>query len=155
MRRLWIISFALLAFGGAALNAQSAALEPPSSHAAAVLQDPKVMREFRGVKLGLKTEAVRAALGKPESTGDDWEEYKISDNDTITVRYDAGTVKAIQVQFTNAKNAPAWTDVVGKADIQQLDSGAKTARVTLNEEKFWVSMYQNKDATVIRITISR
>ncbi|MGH9845051.1 MAG: hypothetical protein ACREEM_40565, partial [Blastocatellia bacterium] len=66
-----------------------------------------------------------------------------------------GQVKAIQLAFLDAKNAPVWKDVIGDAEINQMESGAKTARKVMEAEKFWVTMYQNKDATVTRVTISR
>lgn len=118
-------------------------------------QAAKVLREYKGVKLGLKREQVHAALGPPESSNEASEDFKLTGEDTMTVRYENGEVKAIQLAFQDAKNAPAWRDVVGDAEITELASGAKTARKVLSEEKFWVSIYQNKDATMIRITISR
>ncbi|MFN0110925.1 MAG: hypothetical protein ACKVZH_18855 [Blastocatellia bacterium] len=116
----------------------------------------KVMREFRGVKLGMKREAVQTAMAaKPESSSDDTEEYKLTGEDTMTIRYENGEVKAIQLAFQDAKNAPAWNDVVGDAEVNELANGAKTARKTMEAEKFWVSIYKNQEGTTVRITISR
>jgi hypothetical protein len=154
-----IISCALSILSGLALSAPltvAASAKPSSDRATAVtFQSPKVMREFRGVKLGLKAEEVHAALGKPESPNENREDYKIGGDDMLTVHYDAGLVKAIQLYFTSPKNVPAWTEVVGDAEIQQNENGSKQARVVITAEKFWVAMYQNKDATVTTITISR
>ena len=119
------------------------------------LQAGKVLREYKGVKLGLKREQVHAALGQPESGNEASEDFKLTGEDTMTVRYENGEVKALQLAFQDAKNAPAWKDVVGDAEVIQLANGAKTARKVLAEEKFWVSIYQNKEGTVTRITISR
>ncbi|MBS1807046.1 MAG: hypothetical protein JST84_02510 [Acidobacteria bacterium] len=118
-------------------------------------QTAKVLREFKGVKLGLKPEQVHAALGQPENNNDASEDYKLTGEDTMTVRYENGEVKAIQLAFMEAKNAPAWRDVVGDAEVVELANGAKTARKVLAEEKFWVAIYQNKEGTITRITISR
>jgi hypothetical protein len=73
----------------------------------------------------------------------------------MTVHYDNGEVKAIQLAFSDPKRAPIWTDVVGDAEVIELANGAKTARKTLDDEKFWVSIYQPKDGSIMRITISR
>lgn len=154
----WILSFVLMAFGDLAFHAPNAApisIQPLSSDAVALLQEIKVMREFRGVKLGLKSDAVRAALGKPENTNENREEYKLGDDDTLTVHYDNGAVRAIQLRFTSGKNVPSWKDVVGETAIQQNENGSKVARVVVTAENFWVSMYQNKEGTVTSITISR
>lgn len=117
-------------------------------------QAGKVLREYKGVKLDLKREQVHAALGQPESGNEASEDFKLTGEDTMTVRYENGAVKAIQLAFQDVKNAPAWKDVVGDAEVTELASGAKTARKVLVEEKFWVSIYQNKEGTLIRITIS-
>jgi hypothetical protein len=114
------------------------------------------MREYKGVKLGLTREQVHTALGKPEISSENMEDYKLTGNDTITVHYEKGEVKAIQLSFLDPKNAPAWKDVVGEtAEVTQLDNGGKHARTMISEEKFWVSIYQNKDGSSTQITISR
>lgn len=115
----------------------------------------KAMREFKGVKLGMKRDDARAAAGKPETSSDDSDEFKLTGDDTMTVRYENGEVKAIQLAFLDPKNAPAWKDVVGDAEVNQMANGAKTARKVMTDEKFWVSIYQNKDGSTTRITISR
>jgi hypothetical protein len=114
------------------------------------------LREFHGVKLGMKREAVQTAMAtKPEASSEDNEDYKLTGDDTMTVHYENGEVKAIQLAFQDAKNAPAWNDVVGDAEVNELPNGAKTARKTMDQEKFWVSIYKNQDGTTVRITISR
>ena len=118
-------------------------------------QTGKVLREYKGVKLGLKREQVLAAMGTPESSNATSDDFKLTGEDMMTVHYDNGAVKAIQLAFHDPKNAPAWKDVVADAEVTVLANGAKTARKVLTEEKFWVSIYQNKEGTVTRITISR
>ena len=125
--------------------------ESPSS-AGSIMQ--KVMTEYQGVRLGMKKAQVASALGKPSSSDDARDEFS-SDDAQITIHYDNGEVRAIQVFFLNASKVPAWTDVVGDAEISQTESGAKTARKVLSADNCWVSMYQNKDGSVTRITISR
>jgi len=115
----------------------------------------KCMREYHGVKLGMKTDDVHTAAGKPETTGENQEEYKIGGDDLMTVHYDSGVVKSIQLYFADAKHAPAFKDVVGDVEITQTDTGARRARRDMTSEKFWVSMFQNKDASVTTVTISR
>ena len=115
----------------------------------------KALNEFRGVKLGMKRDDVRKAMGTPESTSEDSDDFKLTGDDTMTIRYNNGEVKAIQLAFLDAKNAPAWKDVVGDADINEMANGAKTARKVIEAEKYWVSIYQSKDGATTRITISR
>ena len=155
MNRLLKVTLALGVFGCFVFSLQSVeaiALYRVSDQA----KSDKAMREFHGVKLGMKRDAVQAAMAaKPENSTDDSEDYKLTGDDTMTIRYENGEVKAIQLAFLNAKNAPAWNDVVGNAEVNELANGAKTARKTMSEEKFWVSIYQSQDGSTVRITISR
>jgi hypothetical protein len=152
MIRLLKIFLALGVIGSFALRAQTV-------QSSGIIFQPtfqqKAMHEFRGVKLGMKRDEVRKALGNPEHTSDDSDDFKLTGDDTMTVRYDNGEVKAIQLAFLDAKNAPVWKDVVGDADVNEMANGAKTARKVVAEEKFWVSIYQSKDGSTTRITISR
>ena len=150
MNRLLKVTLALGVIGGVVFSVQSVeAFQPKQAK-------DKVLREFHGVKLGMKREAVQAAMAaKPENSTDDSEDYNLTGEDTMTVRYENGEVKAIQLAFRDPKNAPAWNDVVGDAEVNELANGAKTARKTLDQDKFWVSIYKSQDGTTIRITISR
>lgn len=115
----------------------------------------KVMREYKGVKLGLSRDQVHTALGKPETTSDNLEDYHLSGDDSLTVHFENGEVKAITISFLEAKNAPAMKEVVGETpEISQLENGATLARTNVTGEKFWVSYYKSKDGSTTRITIS-
>jgi hypothetical protein len=159
MNRLVKVVLILAAISGFALCAQSVRSDWTLYQSATQDQPPapiKVMREYKGVKLGLTREQVHTALGKPEISSENMEDYKLMGNDTITVHYEKGEVKAIQLSFLDPKNAPAWKDVVGEtAEVTQLDNGGKHARTMIPEEKFWVSIYQSKDGSSTQITISR
>lgn len=151
MNRLLKVTLALGVIGCFVFTAQKAeAIQPKQA------KSDKALREFHGVKLGMKREAVQVAMAaKPETSSDDSEDYKLTGEDTMTVRYENGEVKAIQLAFVDIKNAPAWNDVVGDAEVNELANGAKTARKTMDQDKFWVSIYKSQDGTTVRITISR
>jgi len=150
MNRLLKISTVLGVVSGFALYTQSI-----SSASVGYTTQAKVMSEYKGVKLGMKRDAVKAAMGTPSTTSDTSDDFSLTGDDTMTVHYDNEEVKAIQLSFLDPKHAPAWKDVVGDAEVSELPNGAKTARKTLEAEKFWVSIYQTKDGSSTRITISR
>ena len=150
MNQLLKISAALVLAGGIALGAHSVVSAGASGTAQA-----KVMSEYKGVKLGMKREDVKSVMGNPSSSTGATDDFKLTGDDTMTVHYENGEVKAIQLAFFNPERAPAWQDVVGDAEVNELSNGAKTARKTLETEKFWVSIYQTKDKSSTRITISR
>ncbi len=115
----------------------------------------KVLIEYRGIQLGMKQADVRAKLGAPASSGEAADEFKLTGDDLMTVRYDEGAVTAIQLMFLEVKNAPPFNEVTGDAPIEQNESGRKTARKVLEAQKFWVSMSQSKDASMTNITIKK
>jgi hypothetical protein len=173
MKRLPTIFVAQLALGGLAfwmpgmapLAAQQK--EPQTVGATATQQDGqtaiisaspkelKVMREYRGVKLGMKRDEVRDALGKPELSDKVQDSFKIGDDDRLTAHYDNDSVKAIQLYFFESKKVPTWADVVGDTKIEQRPDGSKVTQVDVPEENFSVSMYQSKSGALTTITISR
>jgi hypothetical protein len=157
MKKLLIALFTLL-FGVQVVYPQSTTDSTDrreNQNRAAASQPPKVLRDFRGVKLGLKSEEVRDLMGKPESSGKDQESFKIGGDNLLTVHYENDAVRAIQLYFADPKDAPPWKDVVGDAEVTEMANGAKMTRVVLSEEKFWITMYQSKDGSVTTITISR
>ena len=147
MKRLLKVAIPLVVAGGFALCAQ----DVDASHTA----QAKAMSEYKGVKLGMKRDAVKAAMGNPATSNDTSDDFKLTGDDTMTVHYENGEVRAIQLQFLDAKNAPTWKDVVGDAEVNELANGNKAARKTVEAEKYWVSIYQTKDGSTTRITISR
>lgn len=155
MNRLMKLALVLGIVGGLASLSQGVGAVELFSNSMSIQGAGKAMREFKGVKLGMKREEARAAAGKPESSSDDSDDFKLTGEDTMTIRYDNGEVKAIQLAFLDAKNAPAWKDVVGDAEVREMANGAKTARKVMESEKYWVSIYQSQDGSTTRITISR
>jgi hypothetical protein len=122
----------------------------------AALQTSPLMREYRGVKLGINRDAVKAAMGKTARSAADWDEFKLGGGDLMTVRYDnKDAVKTIQLYFTDPAHAPKWTEVVGNAEIQEKSTGSKYARAENKEENFWVTMFQSNTGAVTTVTLSR
>jgi hypothetical protein len=166
MFRLLTILLALALCSAPALFAQTpAAPEAQQPQPAEQSQQPQqtqapvilpVLREYRGVKLDMGREQVKAVMGGPAQSEKDRDEFKLGGGDFMTVRYDdKGVVKTIQLYFTDPAHAPKWAEVVGDAEIQEKSTGSKFARAVNNEENFWVSMFQSKSGAVTTITLSR
>ena len=118
-------------------------------------QDRKVMSEFRGVRLGFTAEQVKGALGAPATKSDNREDFTFDGDNQLSLHYENGAVKAMQISFIDATKAPDWAQVVGDAQIEEMANGAKSARKVVKTENYWVTMYRSKDGTIVRITISR
>jgi hypothetical protein len=172
MKRLHAIFFTLLATGSLALwitavrplaaqqkepRASEAAITQPASSPEATVtpKEIKVMREYRGIKLGMNRAGVRDALGKPEISEAGKDRFKIGGDDRLTIHYDNDSVKVIQLYFYKSDKTPNWVDVVGETAVEQRPDGSKLARVDVLEEKFWVSMYVSKSGDMTTVNISR
>ncbi len=154
MNRLQIIIVALLAIGIFAflmpvltpIAAQQKETQTPGSAVTQQESQPsivaaspkaiKVMREYRGIKLGMKRDEVRDALGKPELSDKGQDSFDIGGDDKLTAHYDNDSVKVIQLYFLESKKVPNWVDVVGDTEIEQRPDGSKVARLEITEEKF-------------------
>jgi len=109
-----------------------------------------VMKEYRGVRLGLSADEVHKLLGKPRVTSPDGaEDYVLNDENSVAIYYDANkTVNKIVLDFTGEKAAPDWKEVVGNAKVEDAGSGIKLAKYSSDEEQFSVTMWQKVGATV-------
>jgi hypothetical protein len=173
MKRLQTVCVSLLAIGSLAfwmpgltpLAAQQkeqqtsgSAITQQEGQTAIVAASPKeikVMREYRGIKLGMKRDEVREALGKPELSDKGQDNFKIGGDDMLTAHYDNDSVKVIQLYFLESKRVPNWVDVVGDTEIEERPDGSKIARVDIPEENFWILMFQGKGGGATTITIGR
>jgi hypothetical protein len=147
MNNFWKKTLVSSVLAGCVLAAPVAACGTPAQS--------KVLTEVRGVQLGMKQADVHAKLGQPASGSASADEYKLEGDDLMTVRYADGAVVAIQLLIFDAKNAPAFNQVVGDAEIEQQESGRKIARKVVEAEKYWVSMAQSKDGSMTNITIRK
>lgn len=154
---LFVIGLALLYTTGLGFagSAVTFAQEPKPETTAPSAAPVKVMRDYNGIKLGMKRDEVRAALGKMDVKEKEKDRFVLRGDNRLTAYYDNDQVKVMQLYFADAQSAPKWEDVVGDAEVIQMASGAKRARRDVPEEKFWISMYQNKDGSITTITISR
>ncbi len=114
------------------------------------------LRELHGVKLNMPRDEVKILFHKAKHSTKQMDEFKLEGGDILTIHYGAkGLVRAIQLYSTDANRAPAWTNVIGDAQVQARANGSRFARKIVKAEKFWVTMYQSKSGAVTTITISR
>ena len=112
--------------------------------------------EYKGVRLNMTAEEVRAKLGKPELAADDQDYYVFSQTETAQIVYDAAhTVKAISADFLAGTGAPDFRTVVG-SDLQTKPDGSMYKLVLYESLGFWVSYNRSVGAVpMVTITIQR
>lgn len=125
------------------------------SHPEPAQQQP-LYPDYKGVRIGMTAEEVRAKLGKPELAGDDQDYYMFSQTETAQVVYDAAhKVEAISVDFVDGIGAPDYKLVVGP-DIQSKPDGSIHKIVFYESLGFWVSYNRSASPVpMVSITIQR
>ena len=89
---------------------------------AAAQTDKSLFSEYKGVKIGVATDAVRTKLGNPKDKSDVLDLYIFSDSESAQFFYDASkAVNAIMITYTgDLKAAPVAEDIFG-IDIAEKD----------------------------------
>ena len=106
--------------------------------ASASAQD-KTFSEYKGVKIGVTTDAVRLKLGAPKEKSDVMDLYIFSDNESAQFYYDATkAVSAIMITYTgDLKAAPVAKDIFG-VDIAPKD-GTVFKMERYPKAGYWIS----------------
>jgi outer membrane protein assembly factor BamE (lipoprotein component of BamABCDE complex) len=112
--------------------------------------------DYKGVRLGMTAQEVRAKLGKPAMAAEDQDYYIISQTETVQIAYDAAhKVKAISVDFLEGIGAPDYKAVVGP-DIETSPDGSMHKMVFYESLGFWVSYSRSVSGVpTVSITIQR
>jgi hypothetical protein len=108
--------------------------------------------EYKGIRLGMTTDEVRAKLGNPAMKADDQDYYMFSEIESVQFAYDAAhKVVTISIDYTGA-GAPDYRNVVGPS-IDQLPDGSLYKLVRYEAQGFWVS-YSRTAGTNATVTIT-
>jgi hypothetical protein len=117
-----------------------------------VAQQP-LYTDFRGAKLNMTPEEVRAKLGNPVLKDAEMDYYVLSDNISAQVVYDANhKARMITVDYANGAGAPDYRAVIGQELTTKAD-GSAYAMVRYESQGFWVS-YSRTAGAVIVVTVT-
>jgi outer membrane protein assembly factor BamE (lipoprotein component of BamABCDE complex) len=133
----------------------AARAQTPKASSAHAIQQP-LYSDYKGVRLGMSADEVRAKLGKPTLGADDQDYYTISQTETVQIAYDAAhKAKAISVDFLEGIGAPDYKAVVGP-DIETRPDGSMHKIVFYKSLGFWVSYNRSVEAVpTVTITIQK
>ena len=121
---------------------------------AAAAADPSIVQQplytdYRGVKLGMTPEEVRAKLGEPVLKDAEMDYFVFSDVVSAQVVYDAAhKVRMISVDYANGAGAPDYRSVVGTELTTRAD-GSAYAMVRYESRGFWVSFSRTAGPVVV------
>jgi len=110
--------------------------------------------EYRGIRLGMTAEEVRAKLGDPKLKADDQDYYIFSDTESAQFAYDtAHKVVTISTDYVGA-GAPDYRNVIGSS-IEQTADGSLYKMVRYEAQGFWVSYGRAAANGTVTITIQK
>lgn len=133
-------------------NAQAQKTRAAFNATPAVTQQP-LYTEYKGVRLGMTAEAVKAKLGNPTFSDKDLGYFVVSETETAQIGYDdAGKVRIISVDYQNGTGAPPPRTIVG-ADLDTRENGSAYKVVYYENQGFSVS-YGRTAGPVIIVSIT-
>jgi outer membrane protein assembly factor BamE (lipoprotein component of BamABCDE complex) len=151
---LGLISALVITMSVGSLAASAQTPKVSSAHASAIQQP--LYGDYKGVRIGMTAEQVRAKLGKPTLLADDQDYYIMSQTETVQIAYDAShKTIAISVDFVDGIGAPDYKAVVGP-DIERRSDGSMHKLVNYDSLGFWVSYHRSAGGvTTVTITIQK
>lgn len=120
-------------------------------------EENPVMREYRGVSIGMTADEVRKKLGDPTNKGTEQDFYVLTDHETVQVVYDK-TQKVMTLSFdfsTGARDVPNPKAVFG-ADVEPKSDGSIYKMIWYRKAGYWVSYNRTAgDQGLISLTFQR
>lgn len=134
------------------MQAQAPRAKTQSAFNATGAAEQPLYSDYKGVRIGMTTEQVRARLGQPALKADDQDYFAFSDQESAQIAYDAAhKVITISVDYLGGAGAPDPRTVVG-GDLE-MKNGAQYKLVRYPTLGFWVS-YNRSAGPMVIVTIT-
>lgn len=149
-----LMTLLVIAFGFV-LSANGQTQKAKFTPAQPAAQQP-LYTDFKGARLGMTADEVRAKLGNPVLKDDELDYFVFSDTVTAQVAYDKTLkAKAISVDYAGGAGAPEAVAVVG-GQLETRADGSMYKIVRYEGQGFWVSYNRTAGPIVtVSITIQR
>ena len=146
-----LVLVTLLVLAAVVVNGQKSR---PANSAVLSTAQP-LISDYKGIRLGMTSQQVRAKLGDPAMKADDQDYYEFSPAESAQFAYDAThKVVTISIDFSGA-GAPDYRNVVGPS-IDQMADGSLYKLVRYEAQGFWVSYNRTAGtAPVVTVTIQK
>ena len=146
-----LCAITILFFAGASAHAQKARANPAALPAA----PQPLFSEYKGIRLGMTADQVRAKLGAPTVKGDDQDYYAFSETESAQFAYDQTLkVVTISIDYTGA-GAPDYRNIVGPT-LDERPDGSLHKLVRYQAHGFWVSYCRTAGTPpIVTITIQK
>ncbi len=136
--RARVFAFIVVATGLLLLSSGSAPAQRKG--AAAAEDDSAVLKEYRGVQLGMTADEVRKKLGEPKDKGDEQDFFVFNETETAQIVYDkTHKVVTISADFlTVGASVPTAKQVLG-SDLEAKADGSVYKMVRFTKAGYWLS----------------
>ena len=125
-----MIGLGLLALSNSPTQAQHKAAE----------DDSALLRDYRGIQLGMTADDVRKKLGEPKDKGDEQDFYVFSDTETAQIVYDkTHKVVTISADFLMPGTAIPTAKQVFGSEVEAKADGSVYKMVRFPKAGYWVS----------------
>jgi outer membrane protein assembly factor BamE (lipoprotein component of BamABCDE complex) len=132
----FLIAAASLLLAVSNLHAQS----PRKIAATAAEDDSAVLKDYRGVQLGMTADEVRKKLGAPKDKGDEQDFYVFNDTETAQVVYDnTHKVITISADFLNPGSSVPTAKQVFGSEVEAKADGSVYRMVRFTKAGYWLS----------------
>lgn len=136
-------------------SAKPAEAQPASATTPAAAEP--LFKEYKGVRIGLSADEVRAKLGKPEEKSDAMDFFVFSDRERARVYYDKDKkAHAVIVTYIGQNGgAPLPAAVIG-TDIEAKADGSMYRMVTYPQAGYWLAYSRTAgDSPMVMITMQK
>lgn len=148
-----VVCFALALTWTTTTNSQTQTAKRIAKAHSEEVQQPVYM-EYRGVRLGMTAEEVRAKLGVPVMKSEELDFYVFSPNETAQFAYNAAhKVATISTDYAGGVGAPDYKTVIGNGSLIERPDGSMYQMVFYEAAGFWVS-YNKSAGTVPVVTVT-
>jgi hypothetical protein len=159
---LVLLTLTIFALGSLLAHAQkNAAKSGPAAtpHAAvsAPAAEEPLLREYRGVRLGMTAEEARLKLGAPADKSDQQDFYIFSETESAQIFYDAShKVMAVSAQYAgDGAGTPSAKSILG-TDVEPREDGSTYKLVKYERAGCWVSYSRTAgDLPVVTVSMKR
>jgi hypothetical protein len=147
------IAVMVIALAGLFVSAYAQTGKSRAANGDAPLTQQPLFTDYKGVKLGMEPQEVRAKLGDPVLKDEEMDYFILSDGVNVQVAYDkTHKVRTISIDYAGGIGAPAYRAVVG-TELDTRPDGSTYKIVRYESLGFWVS-YNRTAGPVITVTIT-
>ena len=150
-----LFASAARAFPGANQTTQTGAASQSVAAPAGAAAEP-LLREYKGVTLGMSAKDAREKLGKPAEKGEAMDFFVFSEKERARIYYQDGKVSAISAAYIGKDGgAPSPAEVLG-TEIEAKPDGSLYKLVTYPRAGYWVAYSRTPgDSPMVIITMQK